>query len=90
MSSKPFNLSLFRGSVIHLYDIHLVRSRYYPTTNLAAVPPNPASGQLNHDWFEFARERGATMLWVSTQQMPHCLLRVHRSLFGTAQQLLIP
>ena len=36
----------------------------YPTTNAKAVPPNAASGQINHDWFEYARERGGTLLWT--------------------------
>jgi hypothetical protein len=63
-ATKDLEAELEPGAAIYINWNNMGAHWYYPTTTPAAVPPNPASGQLNHDWFEFARERGATMLWT--------------------------
>jgi hypothetical protein len=55
-ATKALEAELVEGAPIYVNWNNMAAHWYYPSVT--------GTGQLNHDWFEFARLRGSTMLWT--------------------------
>ena len=60
-ATRALEKELVQDTPIYVNWNNMAGHWYYPAASQVPGAPTIGRGQINHDWFEFARERGATL-----------------------------